>query len=98
MDTIYFRYLPHACKRAAQRGISKEMIKTAINLGEVFFRQGLRYFICLEKQINGIIPPSSIKKYRNIVVILNSKNEIVTCYKNKNAMSHIRRKNKWLYN
>jgi hypothetical protein len=38
-----------------------------------------------------------IEQYRNTVVILNSRNEIVTCYKNKNAITHIRRKNKWLY-
>lgn len=89
-------FLTHASIRAAQRGISTEMIKTAVNFGEVFFRQGLRYFVCLEKNLYGIIPHSLIEQYRNTVVILNARNEVVTCYKNKNAMTHIRRKNKWL--
>ncbi len=97
MSKILFFLLPHARMRADQRGISIEMIKIAILKGKVLFRQGLRYFICVEKKMSKIIAPSKIDKYKNIVVIMNQKNEVVTCYKNKNAISNIRRKNKWKF-
>ena len=98
MNISNFRLLPHATKRAAKRGISIEMIKTALNQGEVVFRQGLRYFICLEKNLRGLLPPQLLGKFKNTVVILNSKDEVVTCYKSENAVSQIRRKSKYLYN
>jgi hypothetical protein len=98
MKVQTFQFLPHARKRAAQRGISIEMIKAALNQGEVVFRQGLRYFICLEKHLRGLLPPQLLEKYKNTVVILNSNNEVVTCYKSEKAVSQIRRKNKYLYN
>lgn len=96
MQNQTIQFLDHSTLRAAQRGITEEMIKMTVNFGKVFYRQGLRYFICLEKNLKGIIHPSKIEQYRNTVVILNESNQIVTCYKNEKAISRIRRKKKWL--
>jgi len=93
---MVYQLSTHSSKRAAQRGISAEMIQAAVNYGKLYFRQGLRYFICLEKHLSGIIPASLIEQYRNTVVIINSKNQVVTCYKNKKAINYIKKKNKWL--
>ena len=97
MKTEIIQFTPHASKRAAQRGISDSMIAAAINYGEVIYRQGLRYFICLERNLFGLLPPALIGHYRNTVVILGAHNEIITCYKNRDAISNIRRKSKQLY-
>lgn len=96
INTQNIQITPHASKRAAQRGISESMITAAICYGECIYKQGLRYFICLEKNIRGIYPPASIGHYKNTVVILSFDNSIVTCYKNKDAFSHIRKKYKRL--
>jgi hypothetical protein len=96
MQNQTIQFLDHSTIRAAQRGITEKMIKVTVNFGKVFYRQGLRYFICLEKKLKGKIAPSEIEHYRNTVVILNDSNQIVTCYKSEKAISHIRKKDKWL--
>lgn len=97
MDNQSIQFINHSIIRADQRGISNEMIKMAVNVGDIVYRQGFRYFICLEKHLNGMIPPSKIKQFRNTVVIINESNQIITCYRNEKAISRIRRKSKWLY-
>ena len=97
MEAENIQITPHARKRAAQRGISMDMIKAAINYGHLIYKQGLRYYICLENDLLGILPPSLIDHYKNIVIILSDGDEVVTCYKNEKAFSKIKRKTKRLY-
>ncbi|MBI4946258.1 MAG: DUF4258 domain-containing protein [Bacteroidetes bacterium] len=94
MEAQNIQITSHARKRAAQRGISIDMIVAAINYGQLIYKQGLRYYICLEKNILGILPPSLIDHYKNTVIILSTENELITCYKNENALSKIKRKAK----
>ena len=51
MQNQTIQFLDHSTIRAAQRGITEKMIKVTVNFGKVFYRQGLRYFICLEKKL-----------------------------------------------
>jgi MoxR-like ATPase len=88
--------LSHALKRADQRGISSEAISLAIEYGELIYKQGLKFYICLKKSLRGIVPPAMIDKVGNTVVVVNQLNEMVTCYKSDNAIAHIRKKDKTL--
>jgi len=96
METNNIIFTSHAIKRAAQRGISDEMISATINYGELIYKQGLRYYICLEKNILGILPASLIDHYKNTVIIVSEDDEVITCYKNENAFAKIKRKIKKL--
>ena len=96
MKTPMIHLTAHASRRAAQRGISEAMISVAVCYGEVIYKQGLRYFICLEKNIRGIFSPSCIDQFKDTVIILSADDALITCYKNKNAFSHIRKKFKRL--
>ena len=96
MKTKNIHFTDHASIRAAQRGISQEMIYAAINHGEINYKQGLRYFISLERNLLGIVPNSLLDQYRNTVVIVAPDNYIITCYKNRNAYSIIKKKSKRL--
>jgi hypothetical protein len=88
---------PHSRKRANQRGISNQMISDTITYGELIYRQGLKFYIALKKNLNWIENPGYSELLENTVVVLTHHNEIITVYKNRYAIRSIKRKSKFLY-
>jgi len=95
MDFNFIHSL-HSFQRAAQRGISKDKLKAALQYGEVMYKQGLLFFILGENNI----PDSLLKdknKLQNIVVVVSgASNEVITCYRSAHPFRHIKMKSKKL--
>jgi len=86
----------HSLKRAAQRGIRNPWIDMVIREGKVIFKQGIRFFFITKKELR-FFEPALQEKLKNLVVVMaGDDNTIITCYKNKDAISHIKRKSKRL--
>lgn len=82
----------HCEDRLSQRGISYKHMLMAIEFGEVFFKQGLVYYTVIAKSLPNNLCQNEAKKINNIVVVVSSDGEIITCYRSKNAIKHIKRK------
>lgn len=86
----------HSLKRAAQRGIRNPWINTVVREGKVVFKQGLRFFYMTKKELR-FLEPAMQERLKNLVVVMaGDDNTIITCYKNSDAISHIKRKSKRL--
>ena len=86
----------HSYQRSSQRGIRTLWIKTVIQQGRVVYRQGYKFFFMTDKELC-YYDPEMQERLRNLVVVLASdSNRVVTCYKNRNAVKRIKRKNKRL--
>jgi len=96
MKDIYFSSITlttHSRMRASQRAISKDVIGFILENGIVFYRQGLSFYTLYRKSIRNELQ----KKMSNVVLVVNEvSNELVTCYKCKNAIKHLTRKDKIL--
>lgn len=66
----------------------------AMEFGEAFFKQGLVYYTVIAKNIPKNICPNEARRINNIVVVVSSDGEIITCYKAKNGIRQIKRKRK----
>ncbi len=88
---------PHSRKRAQQRGITNQMISDTIMYGELIFRQGLRFYIALKKNLAWIEDHNYSERLEDTVVVITHHNEIITVYKNRFALRNIKRKSKNLY-
>jgi len=86
----------HSHKRAAQRGIQNSWVSTVVNEGQVIFKQGIRFFFMTGKELR-YHTPSMQKHLKSLVIVMaDDSNTIITCYKNKDAISNIKRKRKRL--
>ena len=91
-----FSHTQHSNKRSCQRGINKDKIIIALEYGKATFKQGLMYYVLGEKDIPAHLQQEK-NKFMNIVVIVSGdSNEIVTCYRSKNAVKNIKLKPKVL--
>jgi hypothetical protein len=91
-----FSHTQHSNKRSCQRGINKDKIIIALEYGKATFKQGLLYYVLGEKDIPAHLQQEK-NKFMNIVVIVSGdSNEIVTCYRSKNAVKNIKLKPKEL--
>lgn len=91
-----FSHTQHSNKRSCQRGINKDKIIIALVYGKATFKQGLLYYVLGEKDIPAHLQQEK-NKFMNIVVIVSGdSNEIVTCYRSKNAVKNIKLKPKVL--
>jgi len=91
-----FSHTQHSNKRSCQRGINKDKIIIALEYGKATFKQGLLYYVLGEKDIPAHLQQEK-NKFMNIVVIVSGdSNEIVTCYRSKNAVKNIKLKPKVL--
>lgn len=92
-----FVHSVHSQKRAAQRNIKEEAIVTVIDYGRMFQKQGMRFFVAIDRDLPDWIDPDLRKHVHDLVVVLSGKeNEIVTCYRNPRAFRYIRKKGKRL--
>ena len=87
----------HSYKRAKCRGFSTEDIMSVIEFGELIFKQGLCFYIALKRHLPEFVDSKTIDRINNMVVVTNNLgNALVTCYKSKNASTHLRKKSKEL--
>lgn len=91
------QHTEHSRKRSSQRGISEENILLALDYGDPIFKQGLIFYVVLERNLPDNINHAMREKINNLVIVVSPKNnEIVTCYKSNHARHHIRKKNNYL--
>lgn len=73
------------------------MLRIAITHGEAIHRQGLIFYVLRAKDIPGWIPASQQERLANLVAVTcEETGEVITCYKNKDAMRNITMKPKRL--
>jgi len=96
IDSIWFKHTIHSRKRSAQRAVCDSMIEIALMYGTEFLRQGLVFHVLGNKNIPGNIAANERKRYKNLVVVTDKSNEIITTYKNRNPFKYIKMKSKRL--
>ena len=92
-ETFNLKHTTHSMKRASQRGITDKIIDLAIDYAQMFFKQGLVFYVVTSKCIPDAIQGNLREKLENLVIVTaGDSNQIITCYKSANAVKHIRRK------
>lgn len=95
-EMLEFRHTQHSHFRSAQRGICNSKISLTIEHGTAFFKQGFVYYVLGEKNI----PKRSTKEkshlINTVVIVSGDSNQVVTCYRSKNPIKHIKSKSKML--
>lgn len=81
----------HSYLRAKNRGFSTKDIWLAIDYGEIKQKQGLTFYVVLEKNLPESLDDKTKDRINNLVVIVNG-SQILTCYKSKYAFKHINKK------
>jgi len=85
----------HCNSRVSQRGISAAAVTTVISYGEIIHKQGLKFHFLTKARCNKLDIP--IELVRDLMVITNlDRTEVVTCYKNPNAIHEVKKKSKRL--
>lgn len=78
----------HCSKRMAKRNISKLALDLCLKYGEKIHRTGITFYILLEKTIKEFLLP---EKLEGLCVLVAEDNNIITVYKNKSALSKIKK-------
>lgn len=89
MDTVLFTV--HSSDRMSNRKISGVDIQTCINYGAKIHRTGIRFYVLLSKQIAKYGLP---RKLEGLCVLISPDNKVITTYKNKDAISYIKKLSK----
>lgn len=85
----------HSRRRADQRSIDDRTIMRVLTFGTVYYRQGMIFYTVLEKNHTLNLSHRDWEKMKNLIVVLGEDNvEIVTCYYSKNAIKHLKKKQK----
>jgi hypothetical protein len=72
------------------------MVADTVRYGELVYRQGLKFYIAVRRNLRYIDSPDYSAKLENTVVVLSHYDEIITVYKNEKALRNIKRKSKQL--
>lgn len=72
------------------------MIKDTIQYGKLLRKQGMKFYVMLEKGMPGEFSSQYREKVNNVVVIVSNDGVIVTVYKDEHAYAHLRKKQKRL--
>ena len=91
-----FIHTSHSNKRSCQRGVNTDKIIIALEYGNTTFKQGLLYYVLGEKDIPAHLQHHKNKFMNTVVIVSGDSNEIVTCYRSKNAVKNIKLKPKEL--
>ena len=70
----------HALKRISLRKINKNIIKTCLEYGNVFYKTGIKFYVLLKKNI---LKYKLDQKLEGICILQSNDNTIITVYKNK---------------
>lgn len=92
---LSFTHSQHSFERANQRHINDKNIKLVIEYGTEFFKQGLIFYALGENNLPAAIKKRYGKINMNIVVVIaGDSNTILTCYRSKNPLKHLKKKQK----
>lgn len=84
----------HAIHRCAQRAITTQMINDTLKYGELIMKQGVRFYVMLEKLIPRELDNKYKDRIKNIVLLVSKDFSLITAYKEKHAIRVIKRKSK----
>ena len=91
------KHSKHSLKRASQRSIRNESILNVLDFGISFHRQGLVFYTIKETALSLKLDHKMKEKIKNLIVVMNgNETQIITCYRAKNAIKHLRQKRKEL--
>ena len=93
---INFIHTSHSNKRSSQRGVNNDKIIIALEYGNTTFKQGLLYYVLGENDIPAHLQHHKNKFMNTVVIVSGDSDEIVTCYRSKNAVKNIKLKPKKL--
>lgn len=80
----------HATRRMAQRNLTVEDVSLVLQLGHVEYRTGVEFYFLRSRDV----PEGMERKLERLVgaTVIVSNGEIITAYRNRNAISGIKRK------
>ena len=96
MHWMQIKHTDHSQVRASQRGINSSKIAIVISYGQIFFKQGLVFYILSENDIPDFLAKEKSHLKNTVVVTSGDSNQVITCYKSKNAIKKIKQKQKSL--
>lgn len=87
-------YTDHAKTRVAQRGITTDQIRVAIDYGKLVYRQGLRFYFLRGKDVPPWVDPHTMGRIKHLMVVTagDSPGTIITAYKNGKGLRRVKRK------
>lgn len=96
MSKINYQFSLHACVRSNQRSISYGDCMKAILYGRKFHATGVVFHFIGQKELNDCIMLCGDKEHLNGLVVITDclNHDIITVYKNKNALKEIHKKSK----
>ena len=91
-----FHHSSHSLKRASRRGIRNAHLDIVIRFGRVEHRQGMKFYFMTDKEMR-FCSPVMCDRVKNLVVVTSLDDDtLITCFKERNAIGHIKRKSKKL--
>ncbi|MFN3999685.1 DUF4258 domain-containing protein [Algoriphagus sp.] len=94
--TTSFRLSRHGSVRMEQRGIKADMVRLVLSQGQVIRKQGLRYYY-VPKSFATNWERKEQEAVRDLIVITDKSGaQLITCYRNPQAVKAIKRKTKYL--
>lgn len=94
---LEFKHTQHSHSRSSQRGICNSKIAFTIEHGKAFFKQGFVYYVLGEKNIPKLYTLEKSHIINTVVIVCGDSNQVVTCYRSKNPIKHIKHKSKMLF-
>jgi hypothetical protein len=96
-QTIEMYLTDHVQERIIERGLSLDTLFYALEFGTEIYKQGLVFYVVLQKNLPDTLSSKKIQELNNIILVVDPNiAQIITCYKAKNASKHIKRKAKRL--
>ncbi|MCH8558912.1 MAG: DUF4258 domain-containing protein [Balneolia bacterium] len=91
-------FTDHAKTRVAQRGITTDQIRVAIDYGKLVHRQGLRFYFLRGKDVPPWVDPHTMGRIKHLMVVTaaDSPGTIITAYKNVKGLNRVKRKSQRL--
>jgi hypothetical protein len=93
---FYFTHTLHSFKRSSQRGIDSNKIIVTLEYGEVFYKQGLIWYVLGTKYIPPHLEHKKNQLMNTVVIVSGNSNQIITCYRCTNPFKNIKTKSKTL--
>ncbi len=86
----------HAEQRIHQKAISEWAIAQVVQFGEHIYKQKMRICYMTKKEIGRYYNPDQAKELQDIIVLMSQDSEVITAYRNPDAVQTIKCKGKRL--
>jgi hypothetical protein len=91
-----FSHTNHSKIRSSQRGINSDKIIVALEFGEVFYSQGMQWYVLGEKNIPHYLQHKKKQLMNTVVIVSGNTNQVITCYRCTRPFKNIKIKSKIL--